>query len=89
LLQAASEASDERTVTASRRRISLTRLAEILLRNERIDQELFVGLRNLITLRNSIIHGADPIISQEAVVTSAKMLRRLGVALNDSHGEEN
>jgi len=88
LLKSASQASDERTPTAFRRRISLTRLAEILLRNERIDKELFPRLRDLITLRNSIIHGAEPVVSQEAVATSAEMLRRLRAAISDSRGQE-
>jgi len=63
------------------RHISNTRLAEILFRNERIDKLLFVHLRELITLRNSIIHGAEPIVSQQVVAMSHDVLQRLKNAL--------
>lgn len=66
------------------RRISNTRLAEILFRNERIDKLLFAQLRELITLRNSIIHGADPVVSQAIVNTSADVLYRLKAALDEN-----
>lgn len=64
------------------RRVSNTRLAEILLRNERIDQSLYRQLRELITLRNSIIHGAEPIVSEKAVVMSRTVLHQLEDFLN-------
>ncbi|RDD80380.1 hypothetical protein DVJ77_17215 [Dyella tabacisoli] len=63
------------------RRTSNVRLAEILMRNERISQLLFSKLRDLITLRNSIIHGADPVVSSEIVAASQQVLSELGVAL--------
>lgn len=63
------------------RHISNTRLAEILFRSERIDKLLFAHLRELITLRNSIIHGAEPIVSQQAVAMSRDVLERLRNAL--------
>jgi uncharacterized protein YutE (UPF0331/DUF86 family) len=63
------------------RRISNTRLAEILFRSDRINETLFYKLRELITLRNSIIHGADPTVSENIVQTSANVLRELKIAL--------
>lgn len=67
---------------AGPRRISNVRLAEFLLRSGRIDKVLFQRLRELITLRNSIIHGADPIVSQEAVDASREVLHQLRAVLN-------
>lgn len=66
------------------KRMSNTRLAEILLRTGRIDKLLFAHLRELITLRNSIIHGAEPIVSQQAVAMSRDVLRRLQNVLDGS-----
>jgi uncharacterized protein YutE (UPF0331/DUF86 family) len=63
------------------RRISNTRLAEILLRSERIDKLLHHQLRELITLRNAIIHGAEPVVSRELVSASADVLAQLRTAL--------
>ena len=63
------------------RRFSNARLAEILLRSERIDHGLFRRIRELITLRNSIIHGAEPVVSNELVQTSATVRRELEEAL--------
>lgn len=63
------------------RRISNTRLAEILLRRRRIDKSLFGQIRELITLRNSIIHGAEPAVSLALVDVSAKVLQDLEAAL--------
>lgn len=63
------------------RRLSNARLAEVLLRNERIDFKLYKKLRELITLRNSIIHGADPVVSQEIVRLSEEVLGELQAAL--------
>lgn len=63
------------------RHMSNTRLAEMLFRNERIDNQLFAHLRELITLRNSIIHGAEPIVSRKAVAMSRDVLQRLRDAL--------
>ena len=70
------------------RRFSNTRLAEILLRNERIDKLLFSRLRELITLRNSIIHGADPVVSQAIVAGSGDALAKLKAALDENLGNE-
>lgn len=69
------------------RHISNTRLAEILFRNERIGKNLFMQLRELITLRNSIIHGADPIVSEQAVAMSRDVLQRLRSSLGEGERE--
>ncbi|CAB3651876.1 hypothetical protein LMG24238_01190 [Paraburkholderia sediminicola] len=63
------------------RRISNSRLAEMLFRQKRISQPLFGKLRELITLRNSIIHGADPVVSQEIVQNSGDVLQELKLVL--------
>jgi len=65
----------------SPRRMSNVRLAELLFRSERIDKLLFHHLRELITLRNAIIHGAEPVVSQEVVNMSAKVLNELQATL--------
>ncbi len=71
----------------SPRRMSNARLAELLVRSERIDKLLFHHLRELITLRNAIIHGAEPVVSQEIVDMSAKVLNDLQSALQDPRDE--
>ncbi|MDP3699275.1 hypothetical protein [Rhodoferax sp. BAB1] len=63
------------------RRMSNMRLADILFRSERINGSLHGHLRELITLRNAIIHGAEPIVSQEIVATSATVLAELRAVL--------
>lgn len=63
------------------RRISNVRLAEILLKSERINGRLFSKLRELITLRNAIIHGAEPVVSRQMVDSSAAVLNELSEAL--------
>lgn len=70
------------------RRLPNSRLAEILLRAEKIDKTLFLHLRELITLRNSIIHGAEPVVSEAIVRSSEDVLRKLSSALIGDHGEE-
>jgi hypothetical protein len=59
------------------RRTSNARLAEMLFRNEKIGFDLYEMLRKLITLRNSIVHGAEPVVSKEVVGMSEIVLRRL------------
>jgi hypothetical protein len=70
------------------RRLSNARLAEVLLRGEKISQPLFHQLRELITLRNSIIHGAEPLVSQAVVLSSADVLQKLRSVLSGDHAEE-
>lgn len=77
-------ASEKRFV----RRMPNSRLAEFLFGNERIDQHLYGRLRNLISLRNSIIHGADPGVSATKVAESEEVLRQLRAALDDSGGDD-
>ncbi|CAI4158195.1 conserved membrane hypothetical protein [Alteromonas macleodii] len=66
----------------SRRRISNVRLAEFILRAERIDQGLFGEIKSLISLRNSIIHGAEPVVSKHMVELSERILQELASALH-------
>lgn len=66
-----------------RRHMSNARLAEILFRNEQIGQSLYGELKSLITLRNSIIHGAEPIVSSRVVKNSSVILDELRKALLD------
>ncbi|MCU1092974.1 hypothetical protein JAK58_15800 [Stenotrophomonas maltophilia] len=63
-------------------RTSNARLAEVLFRNQWIGEGLFHRLRALITLRNSIIHGADPVVSEAMVSESAEVLRELSASLD-------
>jgi hypothetical protein len=64
-----------------RRRIPNDRLVEILYRSQRIDRSLRQKLRDLITLNNAIIHGADPVVSEEMVKTSGQAVEDLKTAL--------
>ena len=64
------------------RRLSNIRLAEFILRAEKIDNKLFERIKNLVSLRNSIIHGAEPIVSKKVVDDSEKILNKLAEALN-------
>ncbi|TVO94049.1 hypothetical protein [Shewanella algae] len=69
-------------VSRSRRRISNVRLAEFILRAERINQGLFGEIKSLISLRNSIIHGAEPVVSKHMVELSENILQELASALH-------
>lgn len=72
----------------SNRRVSNTKLAEILYRGERIRHDLYQRIRELVTLRNSIIHGAEPVVSMTAVDMAQNVARQLAESLNqDLHGE--
>ncbi|WP_321323411.1 hypothetical protein [Thiomicrorhabdus sp.] len=64
------------------RRISNVRLAEFILRAEKINYSLFEEIRSLVSLRNSIIHGAEPVVSKRMVELSEKILKELAGALN-------
>jgi ABC-type multidrug transport system fused ATPase/permease subunit len=65
----------------SRRRISNVKLAQIILQAERIDNGLFDEIKRLITLRNSIVHGEEPIVSLKMVTASRSILVELSNAL--------
>lgn len=66
------------------RRMSNARLAETLYRNEKIDKFLYSQLRDLITLRNSIIHGADPAVSKDVNNAAAGVLNALRSTLKSN-----
>lgn len=70
-----------------RRHFSNARLAELLLRREVIDKPLFEKVRELIALRNSIIHGAELVVSKAIVDATDKALRDLKAAIENGHGE--
>ncbi|OJH42183.1 hypothetical protein BON30_02920 [Cystobacter ferrugineus] len=70
------------------RRLSNARLTDFLLRNGKVDKDLYQRLRELITLRNSIIHGADPVVSQDIVEASAKVLEELRTTLTEHENDE-
>lgn len=65
----------------SKRRISNVKLAQIILQAERIDNALFEEIKRLITLRNSIVHGEEPIVSLKMVSASRNILVKLSTAL--------
>lgn len=66
----------------NRRRFSLMKLAEIIYQSEKITAELFEELINLVKLRNSIVNGADPVVSERMVQSSKTILLELGKSLN-------
>lgn len=66
----------------SQRRIPNVKLAQILLQAGKIDYPLYDEIIKLITLRNSIVHGAKPVVSSNMVATSENILRALSNALN-------
>jgi uncharacterized protein YutE (UPF0331/DUF86 family) len=92
LLKDAGKAYQDVGVSSYERRypkhLSNSRLVEILARNQRIDKLLFHKLRELITLRNSIIHGAEPVVSQAIVETSSDALQKLRAALAGNSSNE-
>jgi hypothetical protein len=73
--------SEDHFLAKGTRRVPSARLAEILFRNDRIPESLFRRIRELVALRNSIIHGADPVVSAVLVENSAQVLQELKAAL--------
>ncbi|MBB1322271.1 hypothetical protein [Shewanella sp. SR43-8] len=65
-----------------RRHISNAKLSEMLFRNEKISESLYGEIKALITLRNSIIHGAEPVVSEKIVMDSSTILSELRKALD-------
>ncbi len=63
------------------RRMSNVKLAQILFRSERISESLFGEVKSLITLRNSIVHGAEPVVSDKMVEVSRRVLEALSQEL--------
>ena len=66
----------------SRRRFSNFKLAEIIFRSGKINEELFGKIANLVKLRNSIVHGAEPVVSSKMVHASKEILVELSNSLN-------
>ena len=66
----------------SRRRFSNIKLAEIIFRSEKISEGLFGEIANLVKLRNSIVHGAEPVVSSKMVQASRDILVELSNSLN-------
>jgi len=66
------------------RRISNVKLADMIFRSKKISRELFEKLRELITLRNSIIHSPEPAVSKLMVDNSAAILQELRDSLGIS-----
>jgi len=64
-----------------RRYISNARLADMLYRSEKIDFEMLSRLKKLITLRNTIIHGADPVVSLALVDEAREVNSELAIRL--------
>jgi hypothetical protein len=64
-----------------RKHFSNSRIAEVLFRRQAIDESLYGELLRLVTLRNSIIHGAVPAVSVSLVDTARHVLVRLKEAL--------
>jgi hypothetical protein len=65
-----------------RRQIPKDRVVEILYRSQRIEPALHQKLRDLIKLSNAIMHGADPVVSEAIVKTSAEAAHELKAALD-------
>ncbi|MFW9727087.1 hypothetical protein [Vibrio parahaemolyticus] len=75
------EINESNNYYSNKRRIPNPKLAEIIFRTEKIDQQLFDDIKMLIRLRNSIVHGAEPVVSKKMVETSKKIHKDLGKAL--------
>lgn len=65
----------------NKKRLSNIRLADFIFQAEKIDIELLGKIKDLITLRNTIIHGADPVVSEKMVTISRGVLTDLADAL--------
>ncbi len=65
-----------------RKKMSNPRLVQVLLQAEKIDNELSDEIKQLITLRNSIVHGASPTVSAGMVDRSRQVLLGLSKSLN-------
>jgi len=67
--------------SARRKRVPKTKLVYILFNEERIDSELKNNLIELISLRNSVVHGTDMFVSVKDVEIAKDLLERLKIAL--------
>lgn len=66
---------------AKSKRIAKTKLADILFKGEKINLELRDKLIELISFRNSLIHGSDLTLSTKDVELAQEVLNRLKVSL--------
>lgn len=60
-----------------RKRIAKSKLVNILYKEQKIDSSLRGNLLELISFRNSLIHGTDLFVSQEDVILSQQILNQL------------
>ncbi len=67
--------------SARRKRVPKTKLVNILFSEERIDGQLKNSLIDLISLRNSVVHGTDMFVSVKDVELAKHLLERLEKAL--------
>lgn len=70
--------------TAKAKRFSNVKLARILNQDGKINDELMTNLIQLISFRNSFIHGRDLTLSEKDVENSAKILSKLQKTLSIS-----
>ena len=66
----------------SSRRMSSTKVADLLCRRGVIPRELFKKLHNLFALRHAIMHGADPTVSESMVTQSKTIFKELSSSLS-------
>lgn len=61
----------------NRHRFNNPKLADILLKSEKIDQPLYEEVLKLVKIRNSIVHGTNPAVSNSTVKASAIIMEKL------------
>lgn len=62
-------------------RMPTSRTLDFLFRSSVIDSDLYKQGKNLVSLRNSLVHGAEPKVSVEMVKTSEEVLKQVRSAL--------
>lgn len=67
--------------TARSKRVAKTKLADVLYKGEKIDLQLRNNLIELISFRNSLIHGSDLTLSTKDVELAQKILNNLKASL--------
>ncbi|MCG9681205.1 hypothetical protein L1D31_01380 [Vibrio sp. Isolate23] len=78
----------EDTKFKNRRRLPNPKLAEILLQAKLIDPSLHDQILTVIKLRNSIVHGAEPTVSESIVALSGTILKKLKDKINELRNDE-
>ncbi len=68
--------------SGNKKRLSNIRLADFIFQAEKIDIDLLGKIKDLIILRNTIIHGAEPVVSEKMVEISRQVLTDLAEALH-------